>query len=82
MPPDSSWQAEDVDQAVDHILREKNTNFGSLIKNLENNSELYRLTENILLKDIQLEYSEDNRLISRGVTYGIFSRDRKTSSYS
>jgi hypothetical protein len=76
VPPDSSWQAEDVDRAVDHILREKNTNFESLIKNLENNSELYRLVENILLKDSQLEYSEDNRLISQGVTYGIFSRDR------
>ncbi|MDU9050807.1 MAG: AAA family ATPase [Candidatus Electrothrix sp. Rat3] len=76
MQPDSSWREEDVDQAVDHILREKNTNFESLIKNLENNSELYRLVENILLKDIQLEYSEDNRLISQGVTYGIFGRER------
>ncbi|MCP4132793.1 MAG: AAA family ATPase, partial [bacterium] len=75
---DTAWTIDFVDRAVDHILREQNTNFDSLIKNLENNKDLYKLVETILLDDVDVEYSEDNRLIKMGVTYGIFKNDGKT----
>lgn len=52
-----------MDLAVSHILEENNTNFESLLKNLENHNDLYILVEEILLKDIKIEYSEHNQLI-------------------
>lgn len=75
MTDDAAWQLEYVDRAVDRILRESNTNFESLIKNLENNPGLYQLVEKVLLKDINLPFNEDNNLIKLGTTYGIFSWD-------
>ncbi|MCP4132746.1 MAG: hypothetical protein GY754_17405 [bacterium] len=53
-------------------MLEKNTNFESLIKNLENHRELYDLTEKIILDGIRIEYSVDNSIIQLGVLYGIF----------
>ncbi|MCP4150932.1 MAG: hypothetical protein GY757_24510 [bacterium] len=38
----------DIDVAASRLLRESNTNFYSLIKNLENNSELYSRIEPII----------------------------------
>ena len=69
-----TWPIEYVDRAVDLILRENNTNFESLIKNLENNEDLYGLVEKILLNDIQIEYSGDNSVIKKGMTYGVFKK--------
>jgi len=37
---DKKWTLEDVEASVRLLLKENNTNFDSLIKNLENNSEL------------------------------------------
>ena len=72
---DTSWPLDYVDQAVALILRENNTNFDSLIKNLENNPDLYALVEAILLHDVKMEYSEDNSLIKLGTIHGIFKRN-------
>lgn len=72
-----AWTCSDIDWSVNYILREENTNFDSLIKNLENNRELYRLVEQILLKGRELEYNGDSRLVKLGTTYGVFkSGDR------
>ena len=74
MPPslENAWQPELVEEAVNRILFLQNTNFESLIKNLENNVELYELVEQIVLFDKQIKYNEDNPLISLGLLYGIF----------
>ena len=69
----SVWTPERVDRAVAVILTEKNTNFESLIKNLENNKDLYALTEKMLLQGARVEYRALNPLIEQGVTYGVFS---------
>jgi hypothetical protein len=66
------WLPEFVDEAVNKLLMIQNTNFESLIKNLENNPELYELVEQIVLFDKQIKYNEDNPLISLGLLYGIF----------
>ncbi|MBN2440602.1 MAG: AAA-like domain-containing protein [Spirochaetales bacterium] len=73
---ETSWPLSYVDEAVSWILRENNTNFESLIKNLENNKDLYTLVEEILLNDTRMEYSEHNYLIKQGIIHGIFKKAR------
>ncbi|MBN2444845.1 MAG: AAA-like domain-containing protein [Spirochaetales bacterium] len=68
------WSPDFVDRAVARILLENNTNFESLIKNLENNDDLYTLVKEILLNDSKMEYNEDNSLIKLGAIHGIFKQ--------
>ncbi|MBN2443852.1 MAG: AAA-like domain-containing protein [Spirochaetales bacterium] len=70
----SEWSPEYVDRAVALMLRENNTNFDSLIKNLENNQDLYALVEKVILDDIKLEHSEQNKIIKLGMIHGIFKK--------
>ncbi|MCP4348086.1 MAG: AAA family ATPase [Desulfobacterales bacterium] len=70
----SMWQEKDIDMAANTILFRQNTNFESLIKNLENISELYALVERLILSDEQIDYNEDNALIHIGLLYGMFAR--------
>lgn len=52
MPVDKFiWEKEYMDIAVKEILKESNTNFDSLIKNIENNAELYNFVEKIIIDD-------------------------------
>jgi len=48
--------------------------FESIIKNLENNTELYELTERILIHGEQIVFSPFDPSISIGLTYGIFKK--------
>lgn len=43
------WVIEDIDRSVKMLLRENNTLFDDLIKNLENNKDLYSLVRDIVL---------------------------------
>ncbi|MCP4135875.1 MAG: AAA family ATPase, partial [bacterium] len=71
---DTTWNTVYVDRAVDRITREENTNFDSLVKNMENNKELYKLVENILLNDMVPAFNIHNPLIKLGTTYGIIDK--------
>lgn len=66
------WEKEYLELAVKELLKESNTNFDSLIKNIENNKELQELVRKIILDGYEITYNEDNPLITMGVTYGIF----------
>jgi hypothetical protein len=66
------WKKEYIDKAVKKLLRESNTNFDSLIKNLENNSALKELIKKIIIDGNEITYNKDNPTINLGVTYGIF----------
>ncbi len=68
----NSWSLADLEIAVQQIVKEENFNFGSLIKNLENNTDLYRVVEEILLGSKTIAFNIHNPLIKMGVTYGIF----------
>ena len=68
----SKWRLEHVDQAAALILKDRNTNFESLIKNLENNEALYRLTQAILLDGVELTVDEDIPGVADGIMYGVF----------
>jgi hypothetical protein len=66
------WTIDDVDIAVRQLLKESNTNFDSLIKNLENNQELYRQVYNIAIDGATMEFNIHDSITNLGALYGIF----------
>jgi len=70
------WLEKDVDNAVKEITDENNTNFDSLIKNLEHNVELYNITKKILLGSQSFRFVINNPTINLGYIYGIFDKDK------
>ncbi|MCP4155356.1 MAG: AAA family ATPase, partial [bacterium] len=71
------WKTEDLQQAVQTALINDNTNFGSLIKNLENNPELYNLVFQILINGNRFSFNNDNPVIRLGKLYGILRDEKK-----
>ncbi|SFD42910.1 GxxExxY protein [Clostridium uliginosum] len=72
-----TWTKNDVRKAVKIINEEVNTLFESIVKNLENNSELYELIKNFLIDGEQIVFNALNPIISIGVTYGIFKKGKE-----
>lgn len=70
------WEPHDLVQAVQMSLTEDNTNFDTLIKNLENNPELYELVFKIIMNEKEYSYNKDNPVIRFGTIYGILLGDR------
>ncbi|MBI4647243.1 MAG: AAA family ATPase [Bacteroidia bacterium] len=71
---EKKWTNEDVDEATKIIIDESNTNFDSLIKNIENNKELYEFIKNVILGTKDFNFVINNPLINIGYIYGIFDR--------
>ena len=72
------WNITDIQNAVKIIIEEKNTLFDSLIKNLENNKDLYEYIEDIIVRGNDKSFNNDNPLIDLGIVYGYFkNRDGK-----
>ncbi|WP_461206353.1 AAA family ATPase [Clostridium sp. DL1XJH146] len=69
---DLIWKKEYMDMAVKQILQETNTNFDSLIKNIENKSELKEIVKRIVVEGMEISYNRDNPIILLGTIYGIF----------
>jgi hypothetical protein len=69
------WKVTDVQEAVKMIVEEKNTLFDSLIKNLENNKELYDYIEDIIIKGNDKNFNNDNPLIQIGRLYGYLNNN-------
>jgi hypothetical protein len=75
---EKEWYLEDIDRAVQLTLKEDNTNFESLIKNMENNSELYEFVFKIIMNGAEYMFNLDNSVIHFGSLYGILKEeDRK-----
>ncbi|KPA11078.1 AAA ATPase [Candidatus Magnetomorum sp. HK-1] len=72
-----NWSSEHIELAVHRTLNHNNTNFESLIKNLENNDELYNLVRSLIIKGTQKTYNISNPLIDIGTTYGVFKNENK-----
>lgn len=64
------WNIEDIQNAVKIILEEKNTLFDSLIKNLENNKDLYDYIEDIIVRGNDKSFHNYNPIIEIGNRYG------------
>lgn len=69
------WTNDDVEHAVNSILKEKNTLFDDLIKNLEHNEALYHLISDILIEGKDVTFNIDNPVIDQGAMYGIVRSD-------
>lgn len=69
---DRDWTEEGIQEAIKILLSESNTLFDDLIKNLENNHELYETIYNQLILGMEYTYNIDNPLANIGTTYGIF----------
>jgi hypothetical protein len=70
------WKPEDLVQAVQFSLMKNNTNFESLIKNLENNTELYDFVFEIIMNEREYTYNQHNPLIHFGVIHGILKNEQ------
>ncbi|MFM9947025.1 MAG: AAA-like domain-containing protein [Saprospiraceae bacterium] len=69
------WTLDDVEEATRLLLRENNTNFDGLIKNLENHQDLYDLVFRIVIDGAAIAFNQYNATIHQGVLYGIFKRN-------
>lgn len=69
------WEKEFIDIAVKELLKESNTNFDSLIKNIENNNDLFKIVKSILILGNKIDYNIHNPNISLGIMYGIFKNN-------
>ena len=76
MPKDNLvWKKEYMDLAVKEILKDSNTNFDSLIKNIENNVDLKKLVINLIIEGNIITFNVHNRVINLGILYGIFKNE-------
>lgn len=71
----TSWSIKFIDKAVKEILKENNTLFDDLIKNLENNKDLSRLVTDIVLNGSVITYNAANPVVNIGMIYGVFRED-------
>lgn len=69
------WKKEYMDRAVKQFLKESNTNFDSLIKNIENDSELYDFVKKIVLEGVEIPYVKTDEIVNKGSMYGILKEE-------
>ncbi len=75
-----SWSISNVRMAVRDLLKEKNTLFEDVIKNIQNNQEFSDLVEQILLNGANVLFEITNPIIDLGVMFGVFiERDGKVA---
>jgi hypothetical protein len=74
--PENEWYLEDIDRAVQLMLKEENTNFESLIKNLENNPDLYDFVFKLIMNGTEFIFNLDNPVIHFGRLYGILKDEQ------
>ena len=64
------WTENDVELAVQQLVLQDNTNFDTLIKNLENNPELYSYIYDIIIENDPRPFNIHNPLIHLAILYG------------
>jgi len=77
-----SWTIDDVDLAAAMIVKETNTNFDSLIKNLEHYPELYNLVYKKLVDIEYQSYSIHDPTVSLGLMYGVLKNGQGISIHN
>ncbi|MCP4221411.1 MAG: AAA family ATPase [bacterium] len=71
------WLPSDVEEAAQIAQAKDNTNFESLEKNLENNPDLYDFVFKIIMDGREFAYNRRNKIISRGMLFGVLKEDNK-----
>ena len=72
---EKTWTMVDLEASVQLLLRENNTNFDSLIKNLENNPDLYKMAFAIIVNGYPMPFNPHEPIISMGRLYGVFKQN-------
>lgn len=70
------WTVYEIQRAVKIIINEKNMLFDDLIKNMENNKELYECVYNILILNINQVFNINNPIIELGHMLGYLTADK------
>jgi hypothetical protein len=70
------WEHGDLLKALHIGLAKDNTNFDTLVKNLENNPELYEFVFKIIMNEREFSYNSRNPLINLGTIHGILKKDQ------
>lgn len=70
-----NWKKFYIQKAIKILLEENNTLFDDLIKNMENNNELYEYMYNLLILNVTAIFNIDNPVINLGVMLGYLSKD-------
>jgi len=73
---EKEWKPENLVWAVQLALMRDNSNFQTLVKNLENNPGLYELVFKIIMNEREFSHNLDNPLIRFGSMYGILRCER------
>lgn len=75
----AEWNMENLRMTVRDLLRERNTLFEEVIKNIRNNQEFSNLTEQLLVHGANVVFERSNPTIDLGVMFGILTeKDGKT----
>ena len=70
------WTKQDLEWTVRELILETNTNFESLIKNLENNPNLYKVAHSMLMNGEYDGYNIHDPIINLGLMHGILKNGR------
>jgi hypothetical protein len=69
---EQTWTFEDIETSVRLLMKERNTNFDSLINSLENDKNLYDFVYRIIMEGDMIFFNPDEPLIQQGLMHGIF----------
>ncbi|HAN09611.1 MAG TPA: AAA family ATPase, partial [Clostridiales bacterium] len=72
---DKNFTSEGLQEAIKLIIKEKNTLFDDLIKNIENNKDLYDTVCDIVIEGKEKIYNVDAH--EKGIMYGIFKENER-----
>ena len=69
------WTLDDIDWSFQWLTRPMytTTNFDDMIKNLENNKDLFALVRAVSVEGREVNAASDNPVVNLGITYGILS---------
>ena len=62
-----------IEKAINILLDEDNTLFDDLIKNIENNEELYNVVYSLIVENVNMQYNV--HAYDKGIMYSIFKND-------
>lgn len=69
-----NWTGEGIENAVKQLLEEQNTLFDDIVKNVENNNDLDRMANDILMDGIGYSFVQTNPTINLGMVLGLFKQ--------
>ena len=73
------WTVFHIHRAIKILLEDKNTLFDDLIKNLENNTELYEYIYNILVNALPISYNLNNPVVDLGHMFGYLVKNKESN---